>query len=1177
MLYLFGDCTVDTARCEVRRAGETVTVEPKVFKVLAYLLEHRDRVVTKDELMERFWPGTFLSESALTHCLTKARKAINDDSVSQGIIKTVRGYGYRFVAAVTVRTSAPPAPPVSASLAAPMPSVPPSTPLAPDTPGVRRVVPGERKQVTVLVAGVHGVAALAQAVDAEALYELLTQASTLMRDAVQGVEGYVTRCTGDALIALFGVPLAHEDHAIRALQAALGLQRAFAAYADEVQRTRAITLHLGVGVHTGIMIIGTHGTEAHPDATAPGFPVYLAERLQALAAPGAIYVSEPVWQQAVGFFRFEDRGACPMPEIVQPVRVYACTGVAQVASRLEAVLHRHRSPFLGREREMDLLSTLWSRVRRGQGQVAVLFGEAGVGKSRLAYEFQGTLADGRLLQAQALSYGQSMAYHAMIPLLRTLVGLTDHETPQDQRQHLRASLAVVQPSLTADEPLLAHLLGVPLEPDALPVLPPEAQKRRLQHACLQVILHAAAAQPLCLLIEDLHWLDPSSRELLDLLVTALAGRPVLLLGTARPGFRETWADHTYFHRLTVTPLSEAHTETFIHNYFSPYAAAAALIARIRDWTAGNPLFVEELLRTMQEQRLIELQDDTYVVKSGVPLAIPSSIHGLLAARIDRLPEEEKRLLQTAAVIGRDVPVPLLQAITELPEEALQRGLTHLQAAEFLYETPPFPASAYTFKHALTHEVAYGSLLRERRRALHACLVGAFEALAPGRAAEQVERLAHHAVRGEVWDKALLYSRHAGDKALLRSAYREAVAGFDQALRALDHLPACRYTLAQAIDLRLNLRDALQGLGELRRITEVLREAETLAETLGDAVRLGQVALFMAGYFHQIGEYARAIATSQRGLALATASGDVALQVGAYYYLSLVYTSQGRYAQAIDCCRWTITALEGERRYERFGHQILPAVLARYSLAWSLAEVGRFAEAVAVGAEGLRIAEAVAHPTTLVYANFGVGIPYLCQGAYDKALPPLERAVGLCHDAGIQFHFASAAYRLGTAYALSGRVAEALALLEQAMQRDAAMGRVGMQARTVAALAEATLLAGHLEKASDLARQALELARAHQERGYQAYILRLLGEIAARQDPLESELAEAHYRQALALAEELGMRPLVAHCHHGLGRLYSQTGRGEEARAELAAAIALYRAMDMTFWLPQAEAALSQRV
>jgi class 3 adenylate cyclase len=402
----------------------------------------------------------------------------------------------------------------------------------------------EYKLVTVMVAELRGVMALAQAVEAEDLYVLLRRAAALMREEVERFEGAVTQCTGDRLVALFGAPLAQEDHVVRALQAALGLQRAVAAFADAVRHTRTLELMPGVGVHTGALVLGPLSPDARPDGAAPGFPVFLAERLQALAPAGAIYVSEAVWQQARGLFRFQERGRCPMPEMAQPMPVYACTGAVPGVSRLIAALHRHRSPLLGRERDLELLGSLWARACQGQGQVVVLFGEAGVGKSRLADAFQRTLPAGHTLAAHALSYEQAMSYHALLPVLRTVLGLSDQDTPQ-QRQALRTWFTAVPPALAAAAPLLADLLGVPLETAALPPLPPEEQKGRLQRACVQVLLQSATPQPLCLLIEDLHWLDPSSQELLDLLVTAIAGQPVLVLGTARPGLRNTWSDYTY--------------------------------------------------------------------------------------------------------------------------------------------------------------------------------------------------------------------------------------------------------------------------------------------------------------------------------------------------------------------------------------------------------------------------------------------------------------------------------------------------------------------------------------------------------------------------------------------------------------------------------------------------------
>jgi tetratricopeptide (TPR) repeat protein len=493
----------------------------------------------------------------------------------------------------------------------------------------------------------------------------------------------------------------------------------------------------------------------------------------------------------------------------------------------------------------------------------------------------------------------------------------------------------------------------------------------------------------------------------------------------------------------------------------------------------------------------------------------------------------------------------------------------------LYETRLFPEIEYTFTHALTQQVAYETLLQERRRALHARIVEALEVLARERVAEPVERLAHHALRGEVWDKALAYFRQAGEKALARSAYREAVGCFEQALGALTHVPETRATREQAIDLRLALRAALLPAGDMKPILAHLHEAEALAVALNDPRRLGQVAVRLSVHGYISGAYDQAIAAAQRALAVATAVGDVVLGALAYERLGLAAQAMGDYRRAINCFAQTVTSLCEAWRHERFGQFALPAVFSRAFLAACHAELGTFAEGWTLGDEGLRIAETVAHPASLMFASWGVGLLALRHGDMPTALLQLERAVRLSHDVDLPLFFPSMAAALGAAYILSGRVTDAMALLMRAMVQKTATGTKGYDVPCRLSLGEAQVLAGRLEEAHTLAEGALTLAHAHQERGHEAYALRLLADIAARRDPPDLAQAEVHYQQALALADKLGMRPLQAHCHLGLGTLYARIGQREPARAELTTAIDLYRAMDMTFWLPQAEAALAQ--
>jgi tetratricopeptide (TPR) repeat protein len=555
------------------------------------------------------------------------------------------------------------------------------------------------------------------------------------------------------------------------------------------------------------------------------------------------------------------------------------------------------------------------------------------------------------------------------------------------------------------------------------------------------------------------------------------------------------------------------------------------------------------------------------------LPVPVSVQSMLAARIDRLPPDAKEVLQCAAVVGTDVPFPLLQAITEVREQRLRRTMTQLQGTEFLYEASLFPEPVYTFSHALTHEVAYGSLLQARRHALHRRVIEVLEALDADHLAERVERLADHAVRGEVWEKAFQYCRQAGVRATARSAHQEAVAWFEQALDAFRYLPERRELLEQAIDLRFELESARLQLWGHGAGFDTLHEAERLAEALGDRQRLGRVYGYQARHFRILRRYDRALAAGQHALTLATDLDNVGLRVTAYAALGEAYYSQGNYRRAIELLRETVGSFEGERLQGRLGlDRVLRAVTCRPWLVRSLAEVGAFAEGMAIAHDVVRMAEAVEHPLSQLIAYDGAGILSLRQGDLPHAIRLLERGLALRQARGIRGYrgFPGDSCALACAYALSGRISEAQRRLEQI--RESGEPR---QEGLPASLIEAFWLTGRPHVALMFAHNAVQSFRTHKEQGHEGWALRLLGEIHSRLEPPAIQAAEAFYRQAFALANDLGMRPLQAHCHLGLGRLYHQTGRAAQARTALTTAIDLYRAMDMTFWLPQAEAALAQ--
>jgi tetratricopeptide (TPR) repeat protein len=995
---------------------------------------------------------------------------------------------------------------------------------------------------------------------------------------VHRFEGTVNQVLGDGIMALFGAPIAHEDHALRACYAALAMQAAMQPTTEEVRRTRGLELRMRVGLNSGQVVVRAIGNDLHMDYSAVGETTVLAARMEQMATPGSIRLTPNTLGLVEGLVRVNALGPVPIKGLVDPIAVFELTGVTTLRRRFQATAARGLTRFVGRQHELEALRQALAQAAAGHGQVVALVGEAGVGKSRLAYEFihAPQPQEWRVLESASVSYGKAMLYFPVLDLLKRYCHVEEHDDPRIIRAKVTGQVLTLDEALQDTLPALLSLLEVLPDDSPFRSLDPPQRRQRTLQALKRVLLRESQVQPLLLVFEDLHWIDAETQALLDSLVESLPPAQLLLLVNYRPEYQHGWGSKTSYTQLRLDPLPPASADEFLQGLLGGAPSLEPLKRLLIACTEGNPFFLEESVRTLAETGMLVGTSGAYRLAQALPtIQVPATVQAVLAARIDRLPPEEKRLLQTVAVVGTEVPVPLLQAIADMPEVTLCRGLAHLQAAEFLYETQLFPQQVYTFKHALTHEVAYGSFLLERRRALHARIVEALEALAGDRVGEQVERLASHALRGDVWDKALVYCRRAGEKALARSAHREAMGSFEQALNALSHLPEQRTTREQAIDLRLALRSALRPLGDYERILAYLHEAESLAEALDDPRRLGQISFFLSNYFYIMGAYDQAITAGQRALALARAGGEVVLDALAHQYLALAYQAQGDYRRAIDCLGQTVTSLDGARHRERFGEAFLPAVFSRAALATYHAELGMFAEGRALGEEGLQIAEAAVHPASLMWAYWGLGMLSLCQGDLCQALPLLERAVGICRDADLPAWFPRMAAALGAAYTLGRRVADAVPLLTQALQQSTAMARAHFEALCSLSLGEAQVLTGRLEESHVLAERALGLARAHQERGRQAYALYLLGDIAARHEPPESEPAEAHYHQALALADELGMRPLQAHCHHGLGTLYVKTGQPEQARTALPTALELYRDMDMTFWLPQAEAALAQ--
>jgi tetratricopeptide (TPR) repeat protein len=980
-------------------------------------------------------------------------------------------------------------------------------------------------------------------------------------------------------MALFGAPLAHEDHAVRACYAALRMQEAVKRYAEEVHRSAGVPLHIRVGVNSGEVVVRAIGSDLHMDYTAVGQTTHLAARLEQMAMPGSILMAPETLKLAEGYVVGTPLGERPIKGLATPIEVFEVVGAETVRSRLQVAAARGLTRFVGRDPELEQLRHALGAAGAGHGQVVAVVGDPGVGKSRLFWEFthahrtQGWLS----VESRSVSYGKATAFLPLIDLLRAYFQIEARDEARQIREKVTGKLLSLDRVLEPSLPALLWLLDVPVEDLQWRRLDPPQRRQQTLDGIKRLLLRESQVQPLLLVCEDLHWIDAETQALLDSLVESLATARLLLLVSYRPEYQHGWGSKTCYRQLRVDPLPPEGADELLQVLLGSDPALQPLKRLLIERTEGNPFFLEESVRTLAETKVLVGERGAYhPAGASHTLQIPATAQAILAARIDRLLPEHKRLLQAAAVIGKDVPFALLQAIVEEPEEALRRGLATLQAAEFLYEARLFPDLEYTFKHALTHEVAYGGLLQERRRALHARIVDTIEAINPDRLSEHVEQLADHAFRGEVWHKAVTYLRQAGATAVARSSNREALAYFEQAMAALGHLPETRETLEQAFDLRLDLRNSLHTLAAFERVEGYLHEAERLATMLDDQRRLGWVSAFMCAHHVHTGSHVTDVrAWAQRVEAIGQALGDEPLQVAAQYYGLIPFHLAGDYRGTEQACRRLMDSLRGDRTYERFGLAMLPAVLSRAYLARALAEQGLFEEGAAHGHEAIRIAEALDHhPFSVLWACLGQAYLSRTEGKWGQAARLLERAVALCRERSLTTYVPVSMAALGHAYAWSGRLEESISLLQQALALYESGGIGYEHSISIVHLGEAYLLADRVEDARACADRAATLARARGERGYEAWALRLLGEVAAHQDRPDVATAEAHYGAALALADALGMRPLQAHCRRGLGTLYGKVGRQEPARAELTTAIELYRSMAMTFWLLQAEAALA---
>jgi class 3 adenylate cyclase/tetratricopeptide (TPR) repeat protein len=1039
----------------------------------------------------------------------------------------------------------------------------------------RGALEAERKQVTVLFADLKGSTELLAHRDPKDARRILDPVLELMMEAVHRYDGTVNQVMGDGIMALFGAPLAQEDHAIRACYAAIRMQEAVARHAEEVQRAEGVRVQIRVGLNSGEVVVRTIAGDVRMDYSAVGQVTHIAARMEQLARPGTTLLTDSPATLTLGYVAVESLGDMEVKGLDRPVSVYELMGLGPARSRLDAAIDRRLTPFVGRDEELRRLRAITRLTRRGSGRVVGLCGGAGIGKSRLIHELLETpeLRGWRIIQARAALFSRATPYAAAADLLRSYLGVDSRDSPDRLRDSIDAA---VGRNLPEGRAALLALLDISPDDSAWDTVDPPERRQRTIESLLHLLHRQALNQPLLIVIEDVHWIDRESDAFLARLAARIAGARLLLLLSYRPEHELRWRDGTIFSELTVGPLSTAGADELLSRVLGDDPALRDVRRMLLDRTAGNPFFLEEMLRELVESGVLVREGHGHrLARDLAYLRVPATVHAVLASRVDRLAPIDKLVLQAASVGGDTVPVRVLEASGQVPRERLGDALTRLKAAEFVYPTGAGSNTEYHFSHALTREVVYSTLLKEQRRTLHARIVGAIESVHADRLGDHVELLGHHAVQGELWEKAVDYLREAGARAAGRGALTDSLRCYEQALDITGRLAPSVDNTKRATDVRLDFHVPLFPLGQTSRLLALYREAEELANRLDDPARLGRITYRLGAYCWVAADYADGVRYARRAVAIADARDDRELRLAATHVLAMNHEAPGDYLSAIPALFSIVDGPDAELARTRRGVTIPTYTAGCAWLALCFAELGDFPHSLTWGEQAVEAARTSQHALGEAVALTLRAYAPLYRGDFTDALAWCEQAVALCDGKGLHGWRPVAYSAYGQALAGAGRPLEGVRYLERAVTLNEQMGIRTRHAHSCARWAEAQLIAGHPAEAWRTADRALSTALAYHERANEARARYILAEASAARHPADHDPALGRYEEAAAVAERLGMRPLVAHCHLGLGKLYRRTDKREPAWEHLATATTMYREMGMTYWLEKAEAEMAE--
>jgi predicted ATPase len=1028
----------------------------------------------------------------------------------------------------------------------------------------RMALEGERKLITVLFADIADSSEFAQRIDPERLHQLLGQVLQLIAEGVHRYEGTVNQYLGDGLMALFGAPIALEDHPVRAVQAALAMQETIRGYSAQFRREHGSEIRLRVGVNTGPVVVGRIGDDLRMDYTAVGNTTHLAARLQSLAEPGAILISEATHRFVEGYVRCEALGPVEMKGQREPVVTYSVTGRRRWRSRIEMSATRGLTQFAGRRRELALLHDCLHRVEAGHGQLVGVMGEPGLGKSRLLYELRISIPEGRFdwLEGHCLPYGRTLPYGPVLEILRTQFHVEEGDNGLQIRDKLRQGIQSLDPGLEPVLPFLEALFALPGGDEALRHLDRQQRRQQTLEAVRAVVAAASQLRPQVVICENLHWIDQSSEDLLALLAGSLSGLPVLILTTHRTGYTVRWADKAHYTQIALDGLARSEIEEMLLALLGETECPPEFLRYISHKADGNPLFIEEVTQALKERGLL-VRDGDHVRLLGDPeLEWPDTIQDIIQARVDLLEESTREAARTAAVIGREFELRLLARVLNRPSE-IARHLDSLKRLDVIHEARFFPRLEYRFKHAVIQDVIYKSLIATHRHSLHTQVGRSIESLYADQLDEQAVILAHHFARGDDPDSAIKYALLAGDRAARLYANVEASTYYDQALALTRSLTASPERQRTQIDASIRRASVGTTREALEQDSTNLEQARTLAEALDDEPRLARVLYWLGRTAYVRGAFQVAIEYAEQSLAIADRLADEDLAAPPVHLMGRSYYLMGDYARAGELLSRSVEQLRA------LGNTTEEATAAGFA-GVALAALGEFERALAFADHGLRLATDLKNPFVQAAAHNYRAVALCHQGAGAQAIAACEEARRLADRAGDRFRVYLVQFYEGQAHGMLGNHRRARELLEHSIALAKQLGTTTLLAWGQGLLATSLLAAGEHDAAQRLCEEAILLAEETRDRLANALAHRTLAEALARRAPADVAAAERAILDAIRIQRELGCRPELARSYVTYARLLEGWNRRDEAGRHLAEAVDMFRAMRMTRDLAAAE-------